>query len=80
MAAARIVSLKLIIDLRRRIQLLFQTVRPHERRRTVHLIEIQNFLRNVDIGICIVQFLFRQLVAEHLTQFLEGDRLKCAGI
>ena len=80
MAAARIVSLKFIVDLSRRIQLLFQTVRTHKRRRPVHLVEIQNFLRDIDIGIRVVQFLSRQLVTEHFPQLLESNRLQSAGV
>ena len=57
MASAGIISFKLIINLRRRIQFLLQTVCPHQGRRTVHLIEIKYLLRDIDITVIIVQFL-----------------------
>ncbi len=75
MAATGIVSLEFIINLRRGLQLFLQTVRTYQRRRTVHLIKLLDFLRNVDIRIRIVQFLPHQFLTEHAAEFFKRHRL-----
>ena len=62
-AAAGVVAFKLVIDFGGRLQVLFQIVRPYQRRRPEGLILIMYFMGNVDICRCIVQFLLRQFLA-----------------
>ena len=75
MAAACIVSLKLIINLRGCSQRLLQTVRTHQWRRTIHLVKIKNLCRDVNVRSIIVQLLLDQLVTEHRPQVFIAHRL-----
>ena len=55
--AGGVVALELVVDFRRGLQLLFQTVGAHERRRAVHLVKIADLVRDGDVGRGVVQFL-----------------------
>ena len=74
-AAAGVVAFELIVDVRRCTQLLLQAVSPDQRGRTVHLVEISDFLRDVEVCCVIVQLLLHQFPAEHMLQFLCRHRL-----
>ena len=81
MAAAGVVALKLVINLRRRIQFFFQTVSADQRRRTVHFIETADLLRNFEKSCIVVQFLQNQFLTENACQVfclhrLEGARMQ----
>ena len=65
MAAAGVVTLELVIDLCGCAELFLQTVGADKRRRTVHLIEIADFLRNLEVRRIIIQLLCHQLLAEN---------------
>ena len=80
MAAARVVALELVVDVRGGLQLLFEAVRADERRGAVHLVEILDLLRDRDIGVLIVQFLSDQLLAEDAAELFGGHGLMRAGI
>ena len=80
MAAAGVVSFKLVINFRRRLQLFFQTICPYQRGRTVHLIELPDLLRDIDVGIRIVQLLLYQLIAKYPPQLLKRHGLQRTGI
>ena len=75
-AAAGVVALKFVINFRRRVQLLFKAVRARQRRGTVHLVEVQNFLRNRNFARVVVQLLLHELLAEHVLQLLGGHGLQ----
>ena len=79
-AAARVVALELVVDVRGGLQLLFEAVRADERRGTVHLVEILDLLRDRDIGVLVVQFLGDQLLAEDAAELFGCHGLMCAGI
>ena len=66
MAAGGVVSLELVIDFRRCLQLLLQAVGADQGSRPVHLVEILNFLRDRNEGILIVQLLRDELVKQEL--------------
>ena len=80
MAAAGVVALKLVVDLRGRAQLLLQTVGAHQRRGTVHLVEIHDLLRDVEESGVVVQLLLHQLLTEDAAHLLGGQGLAGAGI
>ena len=80
MAAGGVVALEFIIDLCRCAELFFEAVRAHERRRTVHLVEIADLLRDGDIRGVVVQLLLDQLVAEHRAQIVKAHGLAGAGV
>ena len=65
MAAGSIISLKLIINLRRGIQRFLQTIRPYQRRGAVHLIKILDLLRDLKVRRGVIQFLLHQVFTEH---------------
>ena len=75
MTSGSIVALELIIYLRRGAERLLQEIRPHQRRRTIHLVEIQNLLRDIEIRCVIVQFLTTKLFAEDWLQLIHSKRL-----
>ena len=75
-----IVALKFVIDFRRGAEFFFQTVCAHQRRRTVHLVKVTNFLRNGNIRRVIVQFLLDQFVAEDRAQIVKAHGLAGAGV
>ena len=74
-ASAGIIALKFIVNLGRGLQLFLQTVSPDQRRRTVHLVEFLNLLRDIHIGGGVVQLLLHQLVAEHAAQVVKRHGL-----
>ena len=80
MAAGGIVAFKLVIDLRRCAELFLQAVGPDQRRRTVHLVEIADLLRDGDIRRVVVQLLLDQLVTENGAQIVEAHGLAGAGV
>ena len=79
-AAGRVVALELVVDLRGGLQRLFQKVRADQRRRTVHLVEVEHLVRNRDLRRIVVEFLLHQLIAEHVPELLRGHRLTRSGI
>ena len=80
MAAAGVVAFKLIVNLCRCTECLFQTIRSYQRRRTVHFIEVTDFLRNRNISGVIIQFLRYQFLTENAAHFFGGQRSAGAGI
>ena len=80
MAAAGVVALKFVVDLCRCAELFLETVGAHERRGTIHLIEITDFLRDRDVGGVVVELLRHQLLAEDGAELFGGHRLTGAGI
>ena len=73
--AAGVVTLEFIINLGGRLQLLFQAVSAHQRRRTVHFIKIQNLLRNGNETVGVVELLRDELGAKHLGKLFGGHGL-----
>ena len=65
MAATGVVALKLVIDLGRRVERPLQKICADQRRRTVHFVEVLDLLRNVDVGVGVVQLLRHQLLTEY---------------
>lgn len=65
MTAGGIVSLKFVIDLRRGLERLFQTVSPYQRRRAVHFVEVLDFPGNRDEAVVVIEFLPNELVTEN---------------
>ncbi len=65
MAAAGVVALELVIDLRGRAELFLQTVGADKRRRAVHLIEIADLIRNLEVRRVVIQLLRHQFLAEN---------------
>ena len=78
--AGGVVALKLVVDLRRGLQLLFQTVGAHKRRRAVHLIKVADLVRDGDLTVVVVELLTDQLVAEYGAQVVERHRRAGGGI
>ena len=79
-AAGGVVSLELVIDARGGPERLFQKIRADERRRPVHLVEVEYLRRDRYLGVDVVQLLSDQFVAEDRAQFLEGHRFERGGI
>ena len=79
-AAGGVVALELVVDLRRRAQLLLQAVGPDQRRGAVHLVKVADLLRDGDIGRGVVQLLADQFLAEDRLQLLGGHGLAGAGV
>ena len=80
MAAGGVVAFKLVVDLRGGTERLLEAVGTDQRRGTVHLIEILDLLRDVDVGGGVVQLLLYQLLTEYAREFLGGHRLTGAGV
>ena len=78
--AGGVVALKFIVNFRRCLQLFFQTVCPHQRRRTVHLVKIADLLRDGDLPVVVIQLLPDQLVTENGAQIVKAHRLTRAGV
>ena len=78
--AGGVVALKLIVDLRRGAQRLFQMVGPDQRRRAIHLVDFLNLLRDIHIGRLAVHLLMGQRLTENGIQFLLLQWLQRAGI
>ena len=75
MASRGIVTLELVVDFCRGSERLLEEVGPYERGRTVHLVEILDFFRNVEIWCVIVEFLPAEFLAENRGEFFQGERL-----
>ena len=80
MAAAGVVSFKLVVNLRRGLELFFQAIRPDQRRGTIHLIKIPDLLRNLDISVFVIQFLPHQFLAEYSAELFGRHGLMGTGI
>lgn len=75
-----VVSLEFVVYLCRSSERLFKAVRTDERRRTVHLIEREYFLGNIDVRRCVVKLLLCKLAAEYRGKLIDRDRLHRCGI
>ena len=80
MAAAGIVTFKLIVDMCGSVQLLFQAICTDKRCGTVHFIKIDQRFGDIDIGRGVIQLLTCQLLAEHLAHGFQRNGLHGAGI
>ena len=78
--ARRVVALEFIIDLGGRIEQLFKAVRTHERRGTVHLIEVPDLFGDLDELILIVELLIDALLAEYAAKVLFRAGLARRGV
>ena len=79
-AAAGVVAFIFVVDLRRCAELFFQTVSADERGGPVHLVEITDLLRDLDVAVIVVEFLLDKLFAEYAAELLGGHRLPGAGV
>ncbi len=75
-----VVALKFIVNFSWGLQFFLQAVGPHQRRRTIHLVKIADFLRNIKVSRIIVQLLLHQLPAEYLLQLSRRHRLQSARV
>ncbi len=80
MAAAGIITFKLVVNFRRRLQFFLQAISPHQGRGTVHFIKVLYLLRNRNICRGIIQFLRRQFITEDMLQLFRRHRLQCLRI
>ena len=78
--AGGVVALKLVVDLRGRVERLFETVGAHERGGTVHLVKAADLLRNGDERRVVVQLLLNELFAEYTAELCGGHGLARTGI
>ena len=72
MASRGIVTLELVVDFCRGSERLLEEVGPYERGRTVHLVEVLDFFRDVEICCVIVKFLPAEFLAEYRGELLQG--------
>ena len=79
-AAAGVIALELVIDMRGGLKLFFQTVRAYKRGRAVHLVKILDLLGNREEAGVVVELLLNQFLAEHAFQLLSRHGLMRAGI
>ena len=79
-AAADVVALELVVDLRRGLELFLKAVSSHQRGGTVHAVELQDLVGDGNVSRVVVQFLLNKLCAENRLQIRGGDRLAGAGI
>ena len=78
--AGGVVAFKFVVNLSRGLQLFFQAVSADERRRTVHFVEIADFLRDrVELRV-VVQFLLYKFFAEDAAEFFGCHGLAGTGI
>ena len=80
MTAGGVVALELIIDVRRRAELLFQAIGAHQRRRAEHFIKITDLVGNGDERRRVVQLLLGQLAAEHAAELFKRHGLAGSGV
>ena len=80
MAAARVVALEFVVDLRGGSERLLEAVGAHQRSRTVHLVEIADLLRDLDERGGIVKLLLNELLAEDAAHLLRSQGLAGPGI
>ena len=78
--AGGVVALKLVVDFRRRVQLLLQAVGPDQGGGAVHLVEVPDLLGDLKIGGAVIHFLLHQLGAEDALQLLGGHGLERSGV
>ena len=78
--AGGVVSLKLVVDVRRGLELFLQAVGPDQGRGAVHLVKVPNLLWNGNFRRFVVQLLADQLVAEDGPQILEAHGSPGAGV
>ena len=78
--ARGVVAFKLVVDVSRSAESLFEEVGADQRRRTVHLVERENVFGNFEEAGVVVQFLLDEFVAEHGLQVFEGHRLAGTGV
>ena len=78
--AGGVVSLKLVVDVRRGLELFLQAVGPDQGRGAVHLVKVPNLLGDGDFRRVVVQLLADELVAEDAPQILEAHGGPGAGI
>ena len=80
MRARRIVALKLVIDLRRRVEKLLQIIGADERRRTEHPIKIEDPLRNGNALITLIELLLDARITKYRRKIVARTRLLRRGI
>ena len=80
MGSAGVVTFELVVDLRRSAELLLKEVSTYQRRRTIHLIELQDLFRDREIRRIVIELLLNEFIAEYRTQFLGLHRLMCTRI
>ena len=80
MGAGGVVALKLVVDFRRRVQLLLQAVGPDQGGGAVHLVEIPNLPGNLEVRGVVVQLLGHQLFTEDALQLRGGHGLERGGV
>ena len=71
MASRGVVSLELVVYLRRCAQCLFKAVSPYQRRRSVHLVKIKYLLRDINVRSLVIKLLLCQLCAEYMAQLVK---------
>ena len=80
MAAAGVVALKLVVNVRGGAELLFKTVSTNQRSRAVHFIKVENFLGDGNVATCVVKLLLDELLAKDLAQSFCRDGLARLGV
>ncbi len=80
MGTAGVITFELIVDLRRSSELLLKEVSTYQRRRTIHLIELQDLFRDREISRIVIELLLDELIAEYRAQFLGLHRLMCTWV
>ena len=73
-AARGVVALELIIDFGRSVQRLFEEISPHQRRWTIHLVEVYYFFRYVEPLGVVIEFLLIEFGAEDRRQIVVSER------
>ena len=68
MGSGGIGALEFILDMGRRAKGFLQAIGPHHRGGAVHFIEVPDFLRDLNIGLGLIELLRDQAVAEHRSQ------------
>ena len=75
MAAACVISLEFVVDLRGCLHLFFKAVRADQRSGALHLIEVADLVGDREICRSVVELLTDKLVAEYGGKLLCSDRL-----
>ena len=71
-----VVALELVVDFGGRTEGLLKKVGTHERRRTIHLVEVAHGTRNRNVGRGVIEFLLHALRAEDVLKLLRRHRLQ----
>ena len=79
-ASGCVVAFELVIDMCGSSECFLKAVGPDRGRRSVHLVEVLDFLGNLDETCVVVQFLLHQLLAEDSLQLLCRHGLESAGV